>query len=52
MAAAEKWAAAIGGPAYAIDNETAIRVTDGAAEVVSEGQWRFFPSPAEPGPTA
>ncbi len=37
---------------YPIDNETAIRVTDGAAEVVSEGHWRFFPSPAEPGPTA
>ncbi len=52
MAAAERWAGAIGGPAYAIDNETAIKVTDGATEVVSEGHWRFFPSPAEPGPTA
>ena len=44
MAAAEKWAARIGGPAYAIDNETAITVLDGNAEVVSEGHWRFFPA--------
>jgi dipeptidase E len=52
MADAERWAAGIGGPAYAIDNETAITVTDGTAEVVSEGHWKFFPRPAEPGPTA
>ncbi|HEY7614811.1 MAG TPA: Type 1 glutamine amidotransferase-like domain-containing protein [Gemmatimonadales bacterium] len=44
MAAAEKWAAGIAGPAYAIDNETAIKVTDGNVAVVSEGHWRFFPS--------
>ena len=44
MADAERWAAGIGGPAYAIDNETAITVTDGTVEVVSEGHWRFFPS--------
>lgn len=43
MADAERWAAGIGGPAYAIDNETAIKVTDGKVEVVSEGHWRFFP---------
>ena len=42
MAAAEKWAAGIGGPAYAIDDQTAIKVVDGAVEVVSEGHWRFF----------
>ena len=42
MAAAESWAAGIGGPAYAIDDETAIKVTDGAVEVVSEGHWRLF----------
>ena len=29
-------------PAYAIDDETAIRVIDGAVDVVSEGQWRLF----------
>jgi dipeptidase E len=44
MASAEKWAAGIGGPAYAIDDETAITVVDGAAEVISEGHWKFFPS--------
>ncbi len=44
MAEAESWAATIEGPAYAIDDETAIQVTDGEVEVVSEGQWRLFPS--------
>lgn len=42
MAAAEKWAAGIGGPAYAIDDDTAIVVTDGAVDVVSEGSWKPF----------
>jgi dipeptidase E len=42
MAAAEKWAAGLGGPAYAIDDETAIRVIDGAVDVVSEGHWKLF----------
>ena len=43
MANAEQWAAAIAGPAYAIDDETAIKVVDGTVEVVSEGHWRSFP---------
>lgn len=42
MAAAEKWAAGMQGPAYAIDDQTAIQVTGGAAEVVSEGNWKCF----------
>ncbi|MDX2972375.1 Type 1 glutamine amidotransferase-like domain-containing protein [Kribbella solani] len=42
MADAESWAAGIAGPAYAIDDQTAIKVTDGTIEVVSEGQWRAF----------
>ncbi len=42
MAAAQRWAAGIAGPAYAIDDETAIKVVDGAVEVVSEGQWKSF----------
>jgi dipeptidase E len=42
MADAERWAATIAGPAYAIDDETAIKVTDGAVEVISEGHWRLF----------
>jgi dipeptidase E len=36
---AEAWAAGIGGPAYAIDDQTAISWVDGQVEVVSEGQW-------------
>jgi dipeptidase E len=39
---AERWAADIGGPAYAIDEQTAISVVDGTVEVVSEGQWTRF----------
>jgi dipeptidase E len=42
MAEAERWAADIAGPAYAIDDQTAIIVTDGAVEVVSEGRWKLF----------
>ena len=42
MAAAEKWAAEIAGPAYAIDDDTAIKVVDGAVDVVTEGHWRLF----------
>jgi dipeptidase E len=38
----EKWASGIPVPTYAIDDATAIRVIDGAAEVVSEGKWRLF----------
>ncbi len=44
MAEAESWAAGIQGPAYAIDDETAIKVTDGTVEVVSQGHWKLFPS--------
>jgi dipeptidase E len=44
MAAAEQWAAGLPGPAYAIDDDTAIKVADGAVEVVSEGHWRHFAS--------
>ncbi|GFE88247.1 hypothetical protein GCM10011488_32010 [Steroidobacter agaridevorans] len=44
LADAERWARDIGGPAYAIDDETAIKVVDGAVEVISEGHWRRFPS--------
>jgi dipeptidase E len=43
LANAEKWAADVAGPAYAIDEDTAITVVDGSAEVVSEGQWKSFP---------
>lgn len=43
MANAEKWAADIAGPAYTIDDETAIKVTDGTVEIISEGHWKAFP---------
>lgn len=42
MAHAERWAADIGGAAYAIDDETGLQVVDGEVKVVSEGQWRTF----------
>jgi dipeptidase E len=42
LAAAERWAAGLGGPAYAIDDETAIAVVDGEVEVVSEGTWKLL----------
>jgi dipeptidase E len=42
MADAERWAADIGGPAYAIDDQTAIKMVDGTVEVVSEGYWKLF----------
>ena len=46
MADAERWAAGLSNPAYAIDDDTAIKVVDGAVNVVSEGHWRLFtPSP-------
>ncbi len=37
MADGETWTAGIPGPAYAIDDETAIKVADGTVEVISEG---------------
>ena len=42
MAAAERWAADIAAPAYAIDDQTAITVVDGIVDVISEGQWKVF----------
>jgi dipeptidase E len=42
MADAERWAAGIPNPAYAIDDQTAIKVVDGTVEVVSEGHWKHF----------
>lgn len=43
LAEAERWAADIGGPAYAIDDQTAITVVDDTIEIVSEGSWKLFP---------
>ena len=46
MAFAERWAAELGAAAYAMDDQTAIKVDDGAVEIVSEGYWKFYaPNP-------
>jgi dipeptidase E len=42
MAGAEQWADGLPVPGYAIDDQTAIKVTDGTVEVVSEGHWKLF----------
>jgi dipeptidase E len=42
MDAAEEWASGLGNPAYAIDDDTAIRVVDGTVDIVSAGHWRRF----------
>ena len=42
MATAEEWAAGLSGPAYAIDDETALKVVDGTVEVISEGHWKLL----------
>jgi dipeptidase E len=42
MADAEKWAARLPVPGYAVDDDTALTMVDGAVEVVSEGHWRLF----------
>lgn len=42
MANAVKWAAGLTVPGYAIDDQTALKVIDGAVEVVSEGHWKLF----------
>ena len=39
---AEKWAARLASPVYAIDDQSAIKVVDGKVEVVSEGKWKLF----------
>jgi dipeptidase E len=45
VADAERWATDIGGPAYALDDQSAITVNgEGVVDVVSEGQWTLLPS--------
>ena len=43
-AEAERWAADLGVPAYALDDQTAITVAGGVVEVVSEGSWTLLSS--------
>ncbi len=42
MANLEKLAATLPMPSYSIDDQTAIKVTDGVVEIISEGNWRLF----------
>ncbi|HEY2347579.1 MAG TPA: hypothetical protein VGH64_01125 [Puia sp.] len=42
MANLEKPAATIPVPSNTIDDQTAIKVTDGIVEVVSEGNWKLL----------
>jgi dipeptidase E len=42
MAAAERWSAGLSNPAYAIDDDTAIRVVGDRVDVISEGHWQLF----------
>ena len=42
LANAERWAAGIPVPTYAIDDQSAVKVTDGSVEVVTEGHWKLF----------
>jgi len=44
MAEAERWAAGLSNPAYAIDDDTAIKVVDDTVELVSEGHWKLLTS--------
>ena len=42
LASAQQWAKEVGGPAYVIDDQTAIAVVAGNVEVVSEGRWELL----------
>jgi dipeptidase E len=41
LASLEKLAGTLPMPSYLIDDQTAIKVVDGAIEVISEGQWKL-----------
>lgn len=41
---AERWAADLDNPAYALDEQSAITVVDGVVDVVSEGEWHLLRS--------
>ena len=44
LANIKRWASGLSVPAYAIDDQTAIRVVDGNVQVVSEGHWQLLTS--------
>ena len=42
LAEIQAWAAGLSVPAYAIDDQTAIKVVDDNVEVITEGHWELF----------
>ena len=42
LANAERWATGRPAPTYAIDDQSAVKVTDGAVEVITEGHWELL----------
>jgi dipeptidase E len=42
---AERWAAKVPVPVYAIDEQTAIKVVEDQVQVISEGTWKLFNIP-------
>ena len=42
LANLEKLSATLPMPSYAVDDQTALKVTNGAIEVISEGHWKLF----------
>jgi dipeptidase E len=38
----EQWAAKAGGPLYALDDQSALKVVDGKTDVISMGEWKLF----------
>ena len=44
LAKAGEWAVKIDGPAYVLDDQSAIVVDGDRVEVVSEGEWHHFPA--------
>jgi len=42
MSDIERWAAGVPVPTYAIDDETAIKVTGRSVEIVSDGHLKLF----------
>ncbi|SKB02649.1 Type 1 glutamine amidotransferase-like domain-containing protein [Aeromicrobium choanae] len=42
LAEAERWSAGIEGPAYALDDQSAITVKGNTVDVVSEGRWKLL----------
>jgi dipeptidase E len=41
---AKIWASMLPVPVYALDDQSAIKITDDTVEIISEGHWKLFPS--------